>query len=85
MKYYAVGYQMGQAGAANVVLLMCRCRLEDEKREALGQQKGMLTRTHETDLTRAERERDEDHRRIQQEYKMEQEKLKAEIRRETTK
>lgn len=64
--------------------LLRRHRLEDEKREALDQQKGALTRIHESDLIRVERERDEDHRRLQQENKTSQEKLRAEIRREVT-
>lgn len=58
--------------------------MEDEKREALDQQKGALTRIHESDLIRVERERDEDHRRLQQENKAAQEKLRADMRREVT-
>lgn len=59
-------------------------RLEDEKRECLNQLRGSLARTHEADLQRAGRERDEIHRRQLQEARTAHEKLKAEIRRESS-
>ncbi|XP_042862249.1 scaffold attachment factor B1-like isoform X2 [Penaeus japonicus] len=74
----------GELRRTEVLIADLRNRLEDEKREALDQQKGALTRIHESDLIRVERERDEDHRRLQQENKTSQEKLRAEIRREVT-
>lgn len=74
----------GELRRTEVLLADLRNRLEDEKREALDQQKGALTRIHESDLIRVERERDEDHRRLQQENKAAQEKLRADMRREVT-
>ncbi|XP_050690083.1 nucleolar protein dao-5-like [Eriocheir sinensis] len=59
-------------------------RLEDEKRETLLQQRDTLSRSHECELLRAEREREENHRRALQEARHAQERLKAEIRREAT-
>ncbi|XP_042204590.1 uncharacterized protein LOC121854184 isoform X4 [Homarus americanus] len=73
----------GELRRTELLLGDMKNRLEDEKREALAQQKEALTRTHESDLMRVDRERDEDYRRLLQEARNTQEKLKAEIRRES--
>ncbi|XP_071547475.1 uncharacterized protein [Panulirus ornatus] len=72
----------GELRRTEVLLADMKNRLEDEKREALAQQKEALTRTHEADMIKANRERDEEHRRLLQEARFAQEKLKAELRRE---
>lgn len=60
-----------------------RNRLEDEKREALAFQRESLTRTHESELLKLDRERDDDQRKLLCEARLTEERLKAEIRRET--
>lgn len=48
------------------------------------QQRESLNRAYQMDLLRADREKDEDHRRLIHQARLTEEKLKAEIRRETT-
>ncbi|XP_068201672.1 calponin homology domain-containing protein DDB_G0272472-like [Palaemon carinicauda] len=60
-----------------------RNRLEDEKRKALALQRESLMRTHESELLKVDRGRDEDQRKLLSEARLTEEKLKAEIRRET--
>nr|XP_045623165.1 protein lava lamp-like isoform X3 [Procambarus clarkii] len=74
----------GELRRTELRLLDLKNRLEDERRQALAQQKDALTRTHEADMMRTVRERDEDHRRQLHEARLTQERLKAEIRREAS-
>ncbi|XP_045138182.1 protein lava lamp-like isoform X4 [Portunus trituberculatus] len=72
----------GELRRTEVLLADMKNRLEDEKRESLLQQKDVLSRCHENELMRAEREREESHRKVLMEARTAQERLKAEMRRE---
>ncbi|XP_063862381.1 uncharacterized protein LOC135101930 isoform X4 [Scylla paramamosain] len=72
----------GELRRTEVLLADMKNRLEDEKRESLLQQKDALSRCHENELIRAEREREESHRKVLLEARTAQERLKAEMRRE---
>merc|ERR1711874_144759 len=73
----------GEARRAELLMADLKNRMEDEKRKDLNMLKEALSKGHEADLMRADRERDEEQRRIRHQSKIKEDRLKAELRSQT--
>ncbi|XP_076028871.1 uncharacterized protein LOC143017827 isoform X3 [Oratosquilla oratoria] len=73
-----------EAKRHDIVLADLRNRLEGERREALRQQKQVMSRVHKADLAKAEREREQESKRLHQEAKVAQDNLRVQLQREVT-